>query len=529
LYQDNVIKVTGLTYNLDTGNNDVVTFNMTKAGVNFDCTKVQNLNIYFAPYDNTLRRFQFDPPAARLAIKGGVKVDNVVTGSLTGDAATGLCTSTFPSQLDNVSLATEDGVIVVYGYDEQVGSVPGSRVRQVKYPYAALLNTTANVDYVSAANVEGCEKCHTVPYLKHGNIYGRVAGDPATDFITCKACHLDNGDGGHFIWQLLVDDTERAAELWAQAKASGDDPEDFMDNTEKAKYAYKTRLINDVHMSHAMEFPYPQSMSNCATCHEGKLDVVLSDANFKIETCKSCHPVTGAVGPVKEGEEEPSYDTTKLALNTILPAEIHGAMDLNTEDCTACHGQDKMAKPFNQIHTGYDTVIYTADGLKYSDAISVTIDSASFDGSMLNFTFSAHESPDIEGLDAASIAPTVLVGLYGWDTKDYIIGPHERLTDDNADGKIDSDDERALEYGVGEEHPRFTTVSAEGGSWEVSADLSTWADLIADGTVKRVEIGVMPALPMTSMPPSSRWWMAATPAMTRLPRPSTRRIAAGMS
>ena len=64
-----------------------------------------------------------------------------------------------------------------------------------------------------------------------------------------------------------------------------------------------TSLMNDVHMSHAMEFPYPQSMSNCVTCHEGKLDVVLSDANFKIETCKSCHPVTGAVA---EGEE-PEY------------------------------------------------------------------------------------------------------------------------------------------------------------------------------------------------------------------------------
>ena len=84
--------------------------------------------------------------------------------------------------------------------------------------------------------------------------------------------------------------------------------------------------------------------------------------------------------------------------------------------------------------------------------------------------------------------------MYGWDTKDYIIGPHERLFDDNADGTIDRNDGRALEYGVGEEHPRFTTVSAAGGSWEVTADLSAWADLIADGTVKRVEIGVMPAL-----------------------------------
>ena len=30
-------------------------------------------------------------------------------------------------------------------------------------------------------------------------------------------------------------------------------------------YAYKTTLMNDVHMSHAMEFPYPQSMSNCVS------------------------------------------------------------------------------------------------------------------------------------------------------------------------------------------------------------------------------------------------------------------------
>ena len=65
--------------------------------------------------------------------------------------------------------------------------------------------------------------------------------------------------------------------------------------------------MNDVHMSHAMEFPYPQSMSNCVTCHEGKLDTVLSDANFKVETCKSCHPVTGAV-PSEDGK---TYCTTR--------------------------------------------------------------------------------------------------------------------------------------------------------------------------------------------------------------------------
>jgi OmcA/MtrC family decaheme c-type cytochrome len=242
--------------------------------------------------------------------------------------------------------------------------------------------------------------------------------------------------------------------------------------------------MNDVHMSHAMEFPYPQSMANCATCHEGKLDMILTDANFKTETCKSCHPVNGS--------EE--YGTVGRALKTILPEAIHGSLDLNTVDCTTCHGEGKGAPTFSQIHTGYDKAIYTADGMKYSEAISVTIDSASFDGTMLNIQFSAGESPDLEGLDAAAITPTVMVGLYGWDTKDFIIGAHERLNDDNGDGTIDSSDQRALEYEVGAEHPRYTTVSAAGGKWEVTADLSNWADMIADGSVKRVEIAVMPEL-----------------------------------
>jgi OmcA/MtrC family decaheme c-type cytochrome len=247
--------------------------------------------------------------------------------------------------------------------------------------------------------------------------------------------------------------------------------------------------MNDVHMSHAMEFPYPQSMSTCATCHEGKLDVVLSDANFTVETCKSCHPVTGAVAELKEGEEEPSYDTTKLALKTILP-EGH---DL-ASDCASCHSAEGVAPVFGEIHTGYDKVIYAANGLRYSDAVVISIDGASFADNKLTFQFSAAETTDLEGIDVASIEPTVMVGLYGWDTKDYIVGAHERLNDDNSDGAIDNKDQRSLEAVVGEEHPRITTVSAAGGKWEVAADLSNWADLIANGAVKRVEIAVMPKL-----------------------------------
>ena len=470
LYQDGVIKVSDLTYRFTEPGTTVVTFKMTKNGAPVSGAAVQNLNIYFAGYTGTA----FEG-AGRLSLKG----------KLSYDPASGVTTSTLEEKepgsdgyVDYTNVSGVDGVIVVYGYDKQVGSLP-ARIRQVQFPYAAILETGAGVDYVSAANNDGCEKCHTDPYLKHGNIYSQVDNDPTTDFITCKVCHLDNGDGGHLEWQLLVDDPALAAAYF--------EDDSVLSPEQVEQYAYKTNLKNDVHMSHAMEFPYPQSMANCVTCHEGKLDIALSDANFKAETCKSCHPVTGSVAELKEGEEEPSYDTTGLALMTILP-EGH-SLD---SDCTSCHAADGVAPVFSEIHTGYDKAIYTADGTRYSDAVVVSIDSASFADNKLTFAFSA--TSELEGVDVASISPTVMVGLYGWDTKDFILGPHERDFDSNNDGTIDRNDERNLEATVGEEHPRITTVSASGGSWEVTADLSAWADLIADGTVKRVEIAVMPAL-----------------------------------
>jgi OmcA/MtrC family decaheme c-type cytochrome len=459
-YQDGVIQVTDLAYSFSAPDTTVVTFNMTKNGAPFDAREADSLGIYFAPYTGTA--FEFDPAIERLSLAGDLTCDG-----------TGACTSTLVGDAPDVS--NTPGVVVMYGTDEIIGRLP-ARIRQGKYPFAALLETGGGIDYVSPANNDGCEKCHTDPYLKHGYIYGQVNGDPATDFLTCKACHLDNGEGGHYEWQLMVDDPALAAAYLAgEAELTAE---------QQAQYAYETTLMNDVHMSHAMEFPYPQSMANCVTCHEGKLDTILTDANFTIATCKSCHPVTGSE----------DYGTAALALKTILPPAIHESMDLETVDCTTCHGEGAGASPFNQIHTGYDKAIYTADGLRYSDAITVTVDSASFDGSMLDIQFSAVQDAALEGLDVADIAPSVMVGLYGWDTKDYIIGPHERLFDDNNDGTIDSNDQRTLEYVVGAEHPRFTTVSAGGGSWEVTADLSTWTDMISNGSVRRVEIAVMPAL-----------------------------------
>ncbi len=480
LYQDGVIVVTDIAYKFTEPGTTVITFKMTKNGAAFNGADADNLGIYFVPYNGTA--FQFDPPLARLNMKGKLTFDGTTTTSTLVEKA-----PTDTGYYDYTNVSGVDGLLVLYGRDETVGTIPGTRVALSKYPFAAILQTGAGVNYVSAANNAGCVKCHSDPFLKHGYIYAELNHDPATDFLTCKACHVDNGTGGHFEWQLLVDDPTLAASYLGAGE------EGSLPAEKQAQYAYRTTLMNDVHMSHSMEFPYPQSMSNCVTCHEGKLDKILTDANFKIETCKSCHPVTGAKAAAAEGQQ-PAYDTTGLALKTIMPEAIHGTLDLNTTDCTSCHGEGKAAKPFNKIHTGYDKSIYTAEGLKYSENITVTIDSATFDGTKLDFTFSAVKNPALADLDVSTITPTVLVGLYGWDTKDFIVGPHERLIDDNGDGTIDSKDSRNLETAVGKDHPRIATVSAADGKWEVTADLSAWSDMIITGTVKRVEIGVMPAL-----------------------------------
>ncbi len=250
------------------------------------------------PWDGA--KFQFADGSGRLSLKG----------KITYDGAAGLTVSTLtelkPEEkgyIDYVDVSRTDGLIAIFGRDEDQGTLP-ARVFQTKFPFAGLLQTGQGVAYLSAANNDGCEKCHTDPYLKHGYIYGQVNADPATDFLTCKACHLDNGAGGHFEWQLLVDDPAKGAAYLAG--------EYELTEAETAQYAYETNLMNDVHMSHAMEFPYPQSMSNCVACHADKLDVVLADANFQLETCKSCCRDRQAVGPIKEAEEV--YETTALAL-----------------------------------------------------------------------------------------------------------------------------------------------------------------------------------------------------------------------
>lgn len=324
--------------------------------------------------------------------------------------------------------------------------------------------------YVSAANNAGCVKCHGSPYMKHGYRAAVVAN--LSDFGACKNCHYDTRVGGHMDWQLLKDDPAIYAEYNTKAlaaAAAGDTAHDSirenMTAAELAKYPYKASIMNDVHMAHNMEFAYPQSMKNCVTCHEGKLDTIFAADKFKAETCISCHSVDG----IKAKMAAAVYN--------------HSTIEL-TADCAICHKATGGVGPsFKTVHSGgYEPLIYTDAGVRYSDAIKTTISSVSYANKKLTIKFSATGTAG--GVSATSMTPTVLVGLYGYDTKDFLVAAHGSA----ADGK------RNLEYVWGDGNPRFTPVSAANGSWEVTADLTLWADKITAGTIKRAEIAVLPTI-----------------------------------
>lgn len=323
------------------------------------------------------------------------------------------------------------------------------------------------VDYTSSANVAACEGCHGAPYRKHGYRMAAVGG--INDFVACKACHTDQRVGSDLLWQQIVDDPAG----WA----AGATPD-------AAKYAYKAKLMNDVHMSHAMEFEYPQKMSNCATCHAGKLAAITTDAKFTLETCRSCHPVTGNT-TTQAGRAPALIDLVTAVGMAAAHPDFYTATGATA--CNLCHnGSNHIGKTFAELHGGYNPVIY-AGTTKYADAITTTIDSVTVASNVLDIKFSVAELAGT-GVPLTGMTPMVVISLYGWDSKDFVVSGH------NKDDLVN----RNLEYVVGATTPRWTTVSAttaaESASFEVTADLSYWSSLIADGTVKRAEIVVLPTI-----------------------------------
>lgn len=351
--------------------------------------------------------------------------------------------------------------------------------------------------YVSAANVGGCEKCHGAPYYKHGYRAAQVSGLP--DFASCKSCHYDDRNGGHPDWQYMVDQPLN----WANGVALN--PGD---------YDYKAKLMNDVHMSHAMEFPYPQSMSNCATCHgtlqdengvdipgTDKLAQVLDNSNFAPETCLSCHPLTGTdAWPEALAGQLTTYNQPHRAPPLKYLWEERGVTAVHdiAADCQSCHGNPAVpnAPPFNQLHTGYDVNISDATGQKYGEMADniVSIDQITLNGSELTVNFSAANT---------AIEPELLVSLYGWDSKNFILPSHAADGTQLCFNYRGDPDGCQMEYAPGDGNPLFTEDAASvPGNWIVTLDMAAYvptdtADIptmILNGDVKMAEITITPEL-----------------------------------
>ena len=326
--------------------------------------------------------------------------------------------------------------------------------------------------FSSPANAEGCEACHGAPYFKHGNLPGQVAG--TTDFTICKACHNDSTSGSHPDWQFMVDNPV----AWATGTEYTAE--------ETAMYAYTRKLSNDVHMSHALEFPYPQSMANCKTCHAGNLTQVIDDSNFTLETCKGCHVIRGIDSWPGEDYNQPHRPPAfadlwqrgadlsfHLTLQPVDPAT----------DCTAaCHGT--IAPSFSDYHNGYDDLIYADDiGTRYADIYTAAIGPITYDD-VANTVTVEYSTSD------AAVVPELLISFYGWNSKDFIVPSHWR----------DANSVR-FEFEPGDDNPLFTadgTVVAP--SYRTTANLSVFAaeltddipTLIANGDVTKIEVTLTP-------------------------------------
>jgi OmcA/MtrC family decaheme c-type cytochrome len=377
--------------------------------------------------------------------------------------------------LADVAIHIEDEAGHVHLYDNVVNTAIAFGTADVTDPDR----------YVSTANVEGCELCHGTPYMKHGYRGAEAANIP--DFTACKTCHYDDRTGGHTEWQYMVDEPFN----WAT------------DVAETADYSYVANVMNDTHMSHAMEFPYPQSMANCNTCHATKLDMILTDANFTADTCMSCHPVQGInawpedAGATLEGDYAQPHRAPPLQFlwtRAGMDQPFHNA----TANCISCHSDPAgppgtgFASTFDEYHSGYDTTIYDASGNRYADTYPVSIDSVTMAGNLLTINFSGD----------AAIVPEVLVSLYGWDSKNFIIPSHAR--DANAAECPGSHgDGCQMEYVPGDISPLWTTDAASvAGNWMVTVDFAAFQPtntddiptLIANGDVTMAEINIAPEL-----------------------------------
>lgn len=417
---------------------NVVTFTVTKNGVPYADTVSSNKLASMGTQSWNILTFDSATNTVERAMLGEAPFS--YTLATTETAGTYTLTSTL-----NYDLNTIDGFVYGYVAIDKVGPSVSHIQLYDNVTNAAL--KFGDWDYVSNADVVSCENCHGTPYGKHGYRQAVVAGLP--DFVACKACHYDSRAGSDGIEFFGVEDHE-----------------------------YIANVMTDVHASHLNLFPYPQDMNNCVACHIGtKVDTTLAQENMELDVCLSCHA------------DVPEDGIVDRPWSTILPTS-HINVETTTLKCSDCH-DGSWQDTFAQMHNnGYNPLIYTTDGVRYSEAFTVSIDSVSLTGDVLDIKFSATENEAVADLAVTDIVPTVMVSLYGYDTKDYIISSHTRDTNSLR-----------MEKTIGTANALFTEVATGvDGSWEVTLDLSAYAstptlpDMIADSTVKRLEVGVMPTL-----------------------------------
>ena len=523
-------------------------FTITRNGLPYvDADKLPSMlqkTFYEVAYSSTNRQFH---ASSSLSANG---VTSHMDGSYTLLAKAVTFDPTTPSSADCTAPATAavptppatacDGAMV-YGYIAQdllplEGYTPSEHYALYhNLSSAALAFGTAMASdpntYVSNADVTGCQRCHGTPYRKHGYreaIVGNgvvtptAANETVKDFAPCKACHYDDRSGSDKVWQQMVNDPYG----WATGAPIG-----------ATDYPYYATLMNDVHMSHAMEFPYPISMSICSTCHTGaKLANVTNNSFFQATTCKSCHPVTDDSKPV--GSAPKAYPTESNrapslpALWTKTTTTFHNTMDLANTDCTTCHSNAVgIAHELSYYHTGYaaptnlNAAVYDANGVKYSAQYGAQIDSATLTGTcgatdtsgcILDVVFEPTFTAPGTSAVAATIVPTLSVSFYGYGTKNFLISRHtefggQTATSAGCPNYMGAPGFCTLEYQIGlPGNPLFTEVARTDGKWEVQVDLAAWVppadstgrifEEVAAGHIAKAEIEVQADLSVGGTP-----------------------------
>jgi OmcA/MtrC family decaheme c-type cytochrome len=356
-----------------------------------------------------------------------------------------------------VSFAPEDSNTQAYAYIAQgpLHTEPAGHVHLYEDVASAGMIFGVVPEYESLANPEGCAKCHGSPYAKHG--YREAAVENLGDFASCKACHYDDRTGGHEEWQQMVDDPV----AWGNG-----------DSAEIPAYAYTANVMNDTHMSHAMEFPFPQSMSNCTTCHEGKLADVTDGDFFVAETCKSCHPVQSTPVEYVQPKRAPAMEDIWIA------AGVDGLHDIDMV-CNDCHSDGGSFTEFAEMHTGYDPEIYDENGVKWSELYTADITGLSMADGVIDLTFTANTE--------LMTTPTALFSFYGYDTKQFIVSSHTR----DADRKN-------LEKTIGTDNPYIAEAAdSVQGAWHLTFPIDSYAvyplqEMMDDGEIKRLEVSIRP-------------------------------------